>query len=100
VNFLPISQDVGTDWESTDERTAGERDHIAIDPHATTGPDAFVDVRKAGHRPLQCRPTWGLEESTYGREPLQLNDPFLARSVTVARNTVRPSVCPTDTSQD
>ena len=58
-NLLPISQDVGTDWESTDEeankvttRMVGERDPIATDPHATIRPDVSVNVREAGHRPL------------------------------------------------
>ena len=57
LSNLPISQDAGTDWESTDEQCGhyhmvGERDPIAIDPHATTGPAVSVDVMEACHRPL------------------------------------------------
>jgi len=58
-NLLPISQDVGTDWESTDEqanevtiRMAGVGDPNAIVPHATTVSAVSGDVREAGSRPL------------------------------------------------
>ena len=59
-NLLPISQNVGTDWESTDEqaneitiRKAGVGDPNAIVPHATTVSAVSGDVREAGSRPLQ-----------------------------------------------
>jgi len=58
-NLFPISEDVGTDWESMDEqanevtvRMAGVGDPIAIDPHATTVSAVSGDVREAGHRLL------------------------------------------------
>jgi len=59
-NLLPISQDVGTDWESTDKqanevtiRMAGVEDPNAIVPHTTFVSAVSGDVREAGYRPLQ-----------------------------------------------
>ena len=76
-NLLPISQDVGTDGESTDEQTnevtthmVGERDPTAIDPRATTGPGVSGDVREAGNRPLHWRTNLGLEAVTHVQRPL------------------------------
>ena len=76
-NLLPISQDVGTDWESTDEqanevtiRMAGVEDPNAIVPHTTFVSAVSGDVREAGYRPLHCRPCVGPEAVSQVARPL------------------------------